>query len=111
MFSTNTPLTHQRQTVLDIIESFGGTIAFGTSIHKHTEDVLNKTGTSSEVLIATSCVICYALGKHTGTFTMYEGVDGNTSYSFGLDGIRGSDFSNVRDAFVEYLTVVNKYCN
>ncbi len=97
------PLAHQRQTVLDIIESFGGAIAFGTSIHKHTEE--------NDGLIATSCVICYALGKHTGTFSMYEGADGNTSYSFGLDGIRGSDFNKVRDAFEDYLALVNKYCN
>jgi hypothetical protein len=97
------PLTEQRQTVLDVIESCGGTTAFDTKIHKHTGE--------EDELIATSCVICYALGKHTGTFTMYEGADGNTSYSFGLDGIRGSDFSNVRDAFVEYLIVVGKYCN
>jgi hypothetical protein len=103
MFSTNTSLTHQRQTVLDIIESFGGTTAFGTKIHRHTAD--------NDELIATSCVICYAADKHTGTFSMYESANGNTSYEFGLDGIRSSDFNKVRDAFVEYLTVAKKYCN
>jgi hypothetical protein len=97
------PLTEQRQTVLYTIESFGGTTAFGTKIHKHTAD--------NDELIATSCVICYAIDKHTGTFSMYENADGNTSYSFGLEGIRSNDFNKVKDAFVEYLTLVKKYCN